>query len=146
MNEKKIAKILINKLLKLGFVIHRYDAITTSSIYIKLDFGVCCGIRISNHNGKAKYHYRFNVIKDYQGDKITFYKNLISYFYTFEEIPQLLQKVQEEKQNKIQKYGIDNYHLYMESEKKQNPLFNRFKKVSNLERSKPYGRYKKIRK
>lgn len=130
MTEKKIAKILVKKLVSLGFVVHRYDAITTSSIYLKLDFGLSCGIRISNHKGKAKYHYRFNVIKDYEGDKITFYKNLISYFYTFDELPQLLQKVQEEKQNKIQKYGIDNYQLYMESKKNTDPLFNRFKKVS----------------
>ena len=67
MNEKQIAEILIVKLKELGFIVHRYDAYSTDSIYLKLDFGVCCGIRISNHNGKKKYHYRFNVIKDYKG-------------------------------------------------------------------------------
>ena len=64
MNEKEMAKILINELSKLGFVIHRYNAVTTNSIYLKLDFGVCCGIRISNHSGKKKYHYRFNAELD----------------------------------------------------------------------------------
>lgn len=63
MNEKQIAKVLIEELLKLGFVVHRYNAVTTNSIYLKLDFGVCCGIRIADHSGKKKYHYRFNVVK-----------------------------------------------------------------------------------
>ena len=38
MNEKKIAEILINKLNELGFIIHKYNAVTTNSIYLKLDF------------------------------------------------------------------------------------------------------------
>ena len=37
MNEKQIAKILVHKLLDMGFVVHRYNAITTNSIYLKLE-------------------------------------------------------------------------------------------------------------
>lgn len=55
---------------------------------------------------------------------------LVSYFYTFEELPQLLEKVQEEKQKKIKKYGIDKYRLIMETEKNENELFQRFKEVA----------------
>lgn len=55
---------------------------------------------------------------------------LVSYFYTFDELPQLLEKVKEEKQNKIKKYGIDKYNLIMEKEKNENPLFQRFKEVA----------------
>lgn len=129
MNEKQIAKILVQKLLDMGFIVHRYNAITTSSIYLKLDYGVCCGIRISNHNGKKKYHYRFNVVKDYDGDKIIYFKNLISYFYTFEELPQLLVAVQKERETK-KRYGLENYKSYIEKEKQENELFKRFKMVS----------------
>ena len=92
-------------------------------------FGVCCGIRIADHLGKKKYHYRFNVIKSFEGDKIVYFNNLISYFYTFEELPKLLKKIQEEKQEKIKKYGIDKYKLIIEREKKENELFKRFKEV-----------------
>ena len=42
----------------------------------------------------------------------------------------VLKDVQEEKQKKLCKYGINNYNLYMEREKNENKLFNRFKKVS----------------
>lgn len=109
MNEKQMAKILIKELSELGFTIHRYNAITTSSIYLKLDYGICCGIRISNHSGKKKYHYRFNIVKGYNGDKVTYSKNLISYFYTFEQISQLIKDVQHERNKKIQRYGLNNY-------------------------------------
>lgn len=46
MNEKQIAKVLVQKLLDMGFTVHRYNAVTTNSIYLKLDYGVCCGIRL----------------------------------------------------------------------------------------------------
>ena len=130
MNEKQIAKILTQKLLNMGFIVHRYNAITTNSIYLKFDYGVCCGIRIADHNGKKKYHYRFNVVKDYSGDKVIYYKNLISYFYNFEELSQLLYMVQEERKAKIRKYGLENYKLYMEKEKQGNELFKRFKQIA----------------
>ena len=129
MNEKQMAKILIKELSELGFTIHRYNAITTSSIYLKLDYGICCGIRISNHSGKKKYHYRFSIVKGYNGDKVTYSKNLISYFYTFEQISQLIKDVQHERNKKIQRYGLNNYKKYMEIEKESNPLFQRFKQV-----------------
>lgn len=130
MNEKQIAKILTTELKELGFTVHRYDAYSTDSIYLKLDFGVCCGIRISNHNGKKKYHYRFNVIKDYKGDKIIYFENLISYFYNFEELPQLIQKVVEEKEIKIKRYGLTKYKTIMNKEATNNELFNRFKEIA----------------
>ena len=129
MNEKQMAKILIKELSELGFTVHRYNAVTTSSIYLKLDYGICCGIRISNHSGKKKYHYRFNIVKGYNGDKVTYSKNLISFFYTFEQISQLIKDVQHERNKKIQRYGLNNYKKYMEIEKESNPLFQRFKQV-----------------
>ena len=70
------------------------------------------------------------MIKNFKGDKIVYFNNLVSYFYTFKEIPQLLSKVQQEKQQKINKYGLKNYQRYMEKEKKENELFKRFKNAS----------------
>lgn len=55
---------------------------------------------------------------------------LVSYFYTFKELPQLLEKVQEEKKNKIKRYGIDKYKFLMDTEKNKNVLFQRFKHVA----------------
>ena len=125
-----IVNILIPNLLDMDFIVHRYDAYSTSSIYLKLDYGIACGIRIADHLGKKKYNYRFNIIKDFKGDKVILKDDLISRFYDFTELEKVLKDVQEEKQKKLCKYGINNYNLYMEREKNENKLFNRFKKVS----------------
>jgi len=74
--------------------VHRHNAITTVSIYLKLDYGVCCGIRISNHRGKKKYHYRFNIIKDYKGDKVIYKDGLICYFYNYNKLDRVLEEIQ----------------------------------------------------
>ena len=124
-----VANILIDKLLEIGFIVHRYNSHSTSSIYLKLDYGLSCGIRIADHPGKKKYSYRFNVIKDYKNDKVVIKDGLICYFYDFNELDNVLQAVQNEKQEKINKYGIKNYNSYMEREKRENELFNRFKQV-----------------
>lgn len=124
-----VANILIEKLLDIGFIVHRYNSYSTSSIYLKLDYGLSCGIRIADHPGKKKYSYRFNVIKDYKNDKVIIKDGLICYFYDFNELDGVLQAVQKEKQEKINKYGIKNYNAYMEREKRENELFNRFKQV-----------------
>lgn len=129
MNGIDVVNILISKLLDMGFIVHRYDSHSTSSIYLKLDYGVSCGIRIADHPGKKKYSYRFNVIKDYKGDKVVYKDGLICYFYDYNELDKVLEEIQKEKQNKLNKYGLNNYQMYMEKERNSNELFNRFKKI-----------------
>lgn len=129
MTGDEVANILIKKLLDLNFIVHRQNSITTSSIYIKLDYGVACGIRIADHPGRKKYHYRFNVIKDYKGNKvITHRSNLVSYFFDFNELDKVIDAVQNEKQNKINNYGIENYQKFMERNS-QDELYTRTNKM-----------------
>ena len=66
-------------------------------------------------------------MKDYKGDKVTYFGNLVSYFYTFKELPELLQKVKEEKKKVLEKIGERNYKLCMEANKNENPVFKRTK-------------------
>lgn len=129
MTGNEVTNILVSKLLDMGFIVHRYNSHSTSSIYLKLDYGLSCGIRIADHPGKKKYSYRFNVIKDYSGDKVILKDDLICRFYDFNELDSVLNAVQQEKQQKINKYGLKNYQMYMKKEKQGNELFKRFKKV-----------------
>ena len=130
MNGNEVANILISKLLDIGFIIHRYNSHSTSSIYLKLDYGLSCGIRIADHPGKKKYSYRFNVIKDYVGNKVILKDGLICNFYDFNELDNVVNAVQKEKQDKINKYGLRSYQFYMEKQKNENELFKRFKNVA----------------
>lgn len=130
MTGNEVTNILVSKLLDMGFIVHRYNSHSTSSIYLKLDYGLSCGIRIADHSGKKKYSYRFNVIKDYVGNKVILKDGLICRFYDFNELDSVLNAVQQEKQQKLNKYGLKNYQRYMEKEKNENELFKRFKKAS----------------
>ena len=130
MNGNEVANILISKLLDMGFIIHRYNSHSTNSIYLKLDYGLSCGIRIADHPGKKKYSYRFNVIKDYVGNKVILKDGLICNLYDFNELDNVVNAVQKEKQDKINKYGLRNYQIYMEKQKNENELFKRFKNVA----------------
>lgn len=130
MTGNEVTNILVSKLLDMGFIVHRYNSHSTSSIYLKLDYGLSCGIHIADHPGKKKYSYRFNVIKDYVGNKVILKDGLICRFYDFNELDSVLNAVQQEKQQKLNKYGLKNYQRYMEKEKNENELFKRFKKAS----------------
>ena len=128
MTGKEVAEILINRLLNLGFIVHRYNSVTTSSIYLKLDYGVACGIRIADHNGRKRYHYRFNVMKNYKGNRAINRDGLISYFFDYTELDEVIKEVQREKVNKIYRYGEINYLKYMEQSSKDD-LYTRFKRM-----------------
>lgn len=130
MNGIDVANYLIPELSNMGLIVHRYDSYSTSSIYLKLDYGLTCGIRIADHPGKKKYAYRFNIIKDYIGNKVIKRNDLICRFYDFNELESVLEAVKNEKQYKINKYGIENYQIYMKKAKNENELFKRFYRVS----------------
>ena len=70
------------------------------------------------------------MIKDYVGNKVILKDGLICRFYNFNELDSVLNAVQQEKQQKLNKYGLKNYQRYMEKEKNENELFKRFKKAS----------------
>lgn len=42
-------------------LIHRYDAYSTNSVYLKFDYGVANSLRIADHAGKKHLAYRFNI-------------------------------------------------------------------------------------
>lgn len=109
----KIAKILCKQLVEAGFIVQRYDAYSTNSIYLKLDYGVCNSIRISDHPGKKHLKYRYNI-----GPFITEYKYVRDkfprFYYRQDRIRNLIKKILEDKQEKINKYGMCNYQKFME--------------------------------
>ena len=56
------------KLLEKGFIIHRYNAYSTNSIYLKLDYGAMNSIRISDHKGYDHLSYKYNIDINYKGN------------------------------------------------------------------------------
>ena len=127
--EIEISNKLIKELKEKGIQINKYYAKTTKSIYLKLDYGVCCGIRISDHNGKKKYKYKFNLIKQYNGPKEIIDRKYIRLFYDYNNTEELIDDVQNERKSKINKYGLNNYKQYMKINS-QDDLYKSFKNVA----------------
>lgn len=57
----KAARQICRSLISRGCTVHRYDALSTSSIYLKVDWGAGLSIRIADHEGYSHLNYRFNV-------------------------------------------------------------------------------------
>lgn len=112
----KILEILDGK----GFVLYYYKAYSTSSCYIKLDFGVCQSIRISDHKGIEKYKYTFNLLLDI--DKS--YKEDNRNYYCLKDLDIMIKDIVKYKKDLEEKYGF-NYFQYMLNNK--NMYLNKYK-------------------
>lgn len=62
MNLDKVCNRLCKHLSEAGFIIHRYKSFSTNSIYLKLDYGACNSIRISDHQGYEHLSYKYYVL------------------------------------------------------------------------------------
>lgn len=88
------------KLLGMGFTVHRLDAFTTNSVYLKVDRGVCHSIRVSDHMGKKHLKHRYNIG--------TFVKKFRSvhdmhrrYYFTVDEVDRLVKFVKHDRVHQI---------------------------------------------
>ncbi len=115
----KIAKIMCELLLEKGFIVQRYDSVTTNSIYLKLDYGMCNSIRISDHKGKKHLSYMYNLrsdIKKYFKESSPYHR----YYYPFEKRRNLINQICYNRENKIKHYGIQGYQEQMSIQKNLN--------------------------
>lgn len=82
------------KLTGRGCMIHRYDAQGTNSIYLKVDAGVACSIRLSDHNGYTHLKYRFNYMANVPGSGVErIMDEHDRYYYQADAIDQLIADV-----------------------------------------------------
>lgn len=110
-------RVLMNRLLsdldKEGFILQYYQAYSTSSCYIKLDYGVSNSIRIADHKGKDKYPYRFNLMlglnKSYEINDRNYYK--------VTDYDKMISDIKKFKERQLEKYGF-HYYEYMLKNKK----------------------------
>lgn len=117
-NLTEIADKLADLLKAQDFHVLRYDAATTSSVYLKLDYGVCNSVRISDHPGKPYLKYRYNVI--YDGIlNIDEDDGYIRYYYNQEHLPSLVSQAVLNRMEMIQKYGRTNYEAFMQRNKEE---------------------------
>ena len=110
----KATDYLITQLKSEGFSVMRYDSITTNSVYLKLDDGVGGSIRISDHEGKKQYSYKYNLIKGNALTKLIDGKGIERFYFPMREIELLIKKVIYDREQILIKYGQRNYQKFME--------------------------------
>lgn len=112
---EKIAAKLVEVLKQKGFVIQRYDAYSTNSIYLKLDYGLAHSIRISDHIGKPQYSYRYNVIIGSAGVRRMNNGQFDRYWYSEKDsdLSVLVNDIVKERDEKVEIYGRDMYERMM---------------------------------
>lgn len=121
-NIEVMADYIQKQLIEKGFTIQRLDAITTKSIYLKLDYGLCNSIRISDHAGKKEYSYRFNILRQMPIKTYQYFTNgeYPRGFYSFDMVDRMIDDIIERKQERITRYGKLFYNSLQEKEKTEN--------------------------
>ena len=114
-----LAESIARKLIAEGFIVQRYGAYTTSSIYLKLDYGVCNSIRISDHNGKKHLKYRYNIgpfVKEFRTEKDKYDR----FYYRADKAKNMLKRIIEDREFKKARYGESGYRKLMQKNKSDN--------------------------
>lgn len=105
---------LIHKLDQKGYVIQYYEAFSTNSCYIKLDYGLGNSVRIGDHNGIKKYKYKFNLCL---GLKESYMKDG-RYYFCPEDMDSLIDMIDINKLENQNKYGFRYFEYMMENKAK----------------------------
>ena len=116
----EIAQYLCERLIAEGFTVQRYDAYKTDSIYLKLDFGVCNSIRISDHPGKRYLKYRYNIgpfVKEYRYENK---RGLPRIYFCQDQAETLIERILKDRESKLKRYGADRYRKYAEESRVKN--------------------------
>ena len=114
--KKPSIQALANKIIKIakvkGFVVQRYDAYSTNSVYLKLDYGVANSIRIGDHDGKKHLSYKFNLLTNIDKSYVEHGEYQRSY-YCVEDFEKLIDDILNNKNNVLKKYGAHKYQRLM---------------------------------
>lgn len=116
MTTYEIAEELCDRLAEF-FIVHKYCATTTNSIYIKLDYGVANSIRVSDHNGIEKYKYKYNIRKDIEEKYDEVDGGYYRKYYPFRDIGDLIMDVLIDREIKKTTIGKDEYYRQMKEKK-----------------------------
>lgn len=114
-NLSDIAEILTNNLTAEGVKILRMESRNTESIYLKIDYGVCNTIRISDHYGKK---CRYNI-----GPYIHHFRvecgRYDRYYYQAKRCNELTRRILKDRRTLVRRYGKKNYDRYMRMNKEK---------------------------
>ncbi|MBQ0836082.1 hypothetical protein KBP51_06320 [Lactiplantibacillus pentosus] len=117
------ANTLVNFFHSRGIKVMRYNAFSTNSVYLKLDYGLLYSVRISDHRGKQHLQYRFNATDGYHGPGTAPTKwGWKREYYSLDsaELNQMCRSIIKLRAQTIEKLGPFGYQRAMEWRKRRN--------------------------
>ena len=106
---ESVAYRVIDELLRQHIKVHAYRSVSSDSIYIKLDAGVCGSVRVSDHRGKEKLKYKFNVDLSLskQTRYVTHKMGYTRFYYSSDNLNLMFSDIAEVRANKMEQYGLE---------------------------------------
>lgn len=104
---EEFARYIQDRLLNKEYTVHRCDSKTTDSIYLKVDYGVGGGVRISDHKGRQRINYRFNLRVDCSGRGIDsrLSETGDKHYYNYDSIDRLVDDLIKFRESRVKVYG-----------------------------------------
>ena len=115
---KRLADDIAGQLVARGITVHRYDAVKTDSVYLKLDYGAINSIRIGGHPGYEHAKHRYN-IGTWVSEPIEVDDGLLRYFWPVEDAPDLIARVTADKRARIEWVGESGYSRIVEKKRNE---------------------------
>ena len=114
---------------KKHFVLYYYEAYSTSSCYVKMDFGVCNSLRIADYAGKAQYPYKFNLLMNLSQS----YEQDGRHFYSVKDYDKMINDIVAFRDEQLDKYGFRYYDLMVKNknERKNHKGFHQVSRSYN---------------
>ncbi|MBQ3328458.1 MAG: hypothetical protein IJG88_00725 [Eggerthellaceae bacterium] len=108
---KRISDDIARRLLAEGFTVHRYDAVKTDSVYLKLDWGACNSIRVGSHPSLPHAKHKYN-IGTWICVTMEVEDPLLRFFWPVECVPDLVERAVADREARI---GLDGEAGYEDS-------------------------------
>jgi len=103
---------LIELLIINGFAIQKYEAYTSNSVYIKVDYGVCGTVRISDHDShkdNLRYLYNVNVCSTKKQKQTKVVGIVRRKYYSGSMLRKLMSDIKKNRDKKIKRFSINGY-------------------------------------
>lgn len=115
-----IVERIAKRLLEAGVDIRYYSAYSTDSRYIKLDDGVLNTVRISNHPGKPRLCYRYEIGPHIKKRETVMKNGYPSHLYPEADIDILIRDILAERRHRINVWGESRYASFREKNIRDN--------------------------
>lgn len=117
---KEVADKIVGLCAERGIIVHRYDAASTQSIYLRFDNGVLGSLRISDHPSKSKFKHKYEMAPTIKRRMVSFnHEGLMYVKYNINECSKFIEDLESERKRLLDKWLWFRYEHNVEKQGKK---------------------------